>query len=100
MPGGPFTMGTSSEPWALDNEQPAHTVQVPSFFIDTTPVTNAAYTAFIADGGYGDPRWWTPDGWDHRQRAGLSAPMTWRRRAANGSIPCSASPSRSRPPSR
>jgi iron(II)-dependent oxidoreductase len=72
-------MGTSSEPWALDNEQPAHTVQVPSFFIDTTPVTNAAYTAFIADGGYDDPRWWTPDGWDHRQRAGLFAPMTWKR---------------------
>jgi len=79
VPGGPFTMGTSSEPWALDNERPAHTVQVPSFFIDTTPVTNAAYTAFIADGGYDDPRWWTLDGWDHRQRAGLSAPMTWKR---------------------
>jgi len=81
VPGGPFTMGTSGEPWALDNEKPAHTVRVPSFFIDTTPVTNAAYTAFIADGGYGDPRWWTPDGWDHRQRAGLSAPMTWKREA-------------------
>ena len=79
VPGGPFTMGTSSEPWALDNERPAHTVQVPSFFIDTTPVTNAAYTAFIADGGYDDPRWWTADGWEHRQRAGLAAPMTWKR---------------------
>jgi iron(II)-dependent oxidoreductase len=79
VPGGPFTMGTSSEPWALDNERPAHTVPVPSFFIDTTPVTNAAYTAFIADGGYDDPRWWTADGWDHRQRAGLSAPMSWKR---------------------
>ena len=26
VPGGPFTMGTSAEPWALDNERPAHTV--------------------------------------------------------------------------
>src|SRR6516162_6399485 len=26
VPGGPFTMGTSTEPWALDNERPAHTV--------------------------------------------------------------------------
>ena len=25
VPGGPFTMGTSTEPWALDNERPAHT---------------------------------------------------------------------------
>jgi len=79
VPGGPFTMGTSAEPWALDNERPAHTVHLPPFFIDTTPVTNAAYAEFIADGGYDDPRWWTPSGWEHRQKAGLSAPMTWRR---------------------
>src|SRR5690606_6771284 len=37
------------------------------------------YAQFIADGGYHDPRWWTPDGWAHRQRAGLVAPMHWRR---------------------
>ena len=28
VPGGPFTMGTSTEPWALDNERPAHQVDV------------------------------------------------------------------------
>jgi iron(II)-dependent oxidoreductase len=78
VPGGPFTMGTSAEPWALDNERPAHTVDVPGFWLDTTPVTNAAYAAFIADGGYDEPRWWTPDGWAHRQQAGLSAPLFWR----------------------
>ena len=59
VPGGPFTMGTSTEPWALDNERPAHTVDVPSFYLDTTPVTCGAYTEFIEDGGYDDPRWWT-----------------------------------------
>ena len=35
VPGGPFTMGTSTEPWALDNERPAHTADVAPFFIDT-----------------------------------------------------------------
>jgi gamma-glutamyl hercynylcysteine S-oxide synthase len=78
VPGGPFTMGTSTEPWALDNERPAHVVDVPAFYLDTTPVTNAAYAEFIADGGYDDPRWWTADGWAHRQRAGLKAPLSWR----------------------
>jgi gamma-glutamyl hercynylcysteine S-oxide synthase len=78
VPGGPFTMGTSTEPWALDNERPAHTVRVPAFYLDTAPVTNAAYAEFIADGGYGNPRWWTPAGWEHRQRAGLTAPLYWR----------------------
>jgi gamma-glutamyl hercynylcysteine S-oxide synthase len=78
VPDGPFTMGTSTEPWALDNERPAHVVDVPAFYLDTTPVTNAAYAEFIADGGYDDPRWWTADGWAHRQRAGLTAPLFWR----------------------
>jgi iron(II)-dependent oxidoreductase len=79
IPGGPFTMGTSAEPWALDNERPAHPVTVPGFYLDTTPVANAAYAEFIADGGYDDPRWWSPAGWDHRQKAGLAAPLYWRR---------------------
>jgi len=78
VPGGPFTMGTSTEAWALDNERPAHQVQVAPFFLDTVPVTNAAYAEFIADGGYGQQRWWSPAGWEHRQRAGLSAPLFWR----------------------
>ena len=79
VPGGPFTMGTSAEPWALDNERPAHTVDVPPFYIDTSPVTNAAYAEFIADGGYDERSWWTAAGWEHRQRAGLFAPQFWRR---------------------
>jgi iron(II)-dependent oxidoreductase len=77
--GGPFTMGTSSEPWALDNERPAHPVDVAPFFLDTTPVTNAAYAAFIAAGGYEEQRWWSQAGWEHRQQASLSAPLFWRR---------------------
>jgi iron(II)-dependent oxidoreductase len=77
VPGGPFTMGTSAEPWALDNERPAHQVDVPAFWLDVTPVTNAAYAAFIADGGYDDRRLWTAAGWAHRQRAGLTAPLFW-----------------------
>ncbi|MGW3728532.1 ergothioneine biosynthesis protein EgtB [Streptomyces sp. NPDC000851] len=79
VPGGPFTMGTSTEPWALDNERPAHRREVPPFYIDTTPVTNAAYQAFIEDGGYDDPRWWAADGWTHIRRHSIHAPAFWRR---------------------
>ncbi|MCK2242071.1 MULTISPECIES: ergothioneine biosynthesis protein EgtB [unclassified Crossiella] len=78
IPGGRFEMGTSTEPWALDNERPAHPVQVADFFLDTTPVTNGAYRQFIAAGGYDDERWWSEAGWAHRQRANLSAPLFWR----------------------
>jgi len=77
VPGGPFVLGSSTESWALDNERPAHTVHVPSFWLDTAPVTNAAFTDFLADGGYTDPRWWHPDGWALVQSAGLASPRTW-----------------------
>jgi gamma-glutamyl hercynylcysteine S-oxide synthase len=76
---GPFVMGTSGDPWAYDNERGAHTVDLPSFLIDVTPVSNAAYLAFMEDGGYDDPRWWHPDGWDRRTRTGKRAPAFWRR---------------------
>ncbi|WP_399188285.1 ergothioneine biosynthesis protein EgtB [Streptomyces sp. WAC 04229] len=79
VPGGPFTMGTSTEPWALDNERPAHRREVAPYFLDTTPVTNGAYRAFIDDGGYDDPRWWAPEGWDHIRRHSITAPLFWRR---------------------
>ncbi|QEV21565.1 ergothioneine biosynthesis protein EgtB [Streptomyces alboniger] len=79
VPGGPFTMGTSTEPWALDNERPAHRRLVPPFFIDTTPVTNAAYQRFIDDGGYEEMRWWSPAGWAMVRQNDLRAPLFWRR---------------------
>ncbi|MGW3624921.1 ergothioneine biosynthesis protein EgtB [Streptomyces sp. NPDC000880] len=79
VPGGPFTMGTSTEPWALDNERPAHQRVVPPFFIDTVPVTCGAYQAFIEDGGYMDRRWWTLEGWDQIRQHDLGAPLFWRR---------------------
>ncbi|MDH6554356.1 iron(II)-dependent oxidoreductase [Streptomyces sp. SAI-117] len=79
IPGGPFTMGTSSEPWALDNERPAHRREVAPFFIDTTPVTNGEYQAFIDDGGYDEPRWWTAEGWEHIRRHSITAPLFWHR---------------------
>jgi gamma-glutamyl hercynylcysteine S-oxide synthase len=82
IPGGPFTMGTSTEPWALDNERPAHVVDLLPFYLDTTPVTNAAYAGFIADGGYDDRRLWSPAGWEHRQQASLTAPLFWQRGGA------------------
>ncbi|WP_129842056.1 ergothioneine biosynthesis protein EgtB [Streptomyces sp. RFCAC02] len=81
VPGGPFTMGTDplADPWALDNERPAHTAHVAPFWLDTVPVTNADYQRFIDAGGYDDPRWWHPDGRRHLRRTGWNAPAFWRR---------------------
>ncbi|WP_017571758.1 DinB family protein, partial [Nocardiopsis halotolerans] len=43
VPEGPFTMGTDDGTWAYDNERPARTVDLGPYWIDTRPVTNAAY---------------------------------------------------------
>ena len=75
--GGAFEMGTSIEPWAFDNERPAHTVEVDPFWIDTTPVTNAEYIRFIDDGGYDDRRHWTDAGWEWRQETKTTGPEFW-----------------------
>ncbi|MEO3973805.1 ergothioneine biosynthesis protein EgtB [Streptomyces sp. CAU 1734] len=78
VPGGAFTMGTSAEPWALDNERPAHRREVPAFRLDTVPVTCGAYLAFIEDGGYRDPRWWAGEGFEQIRRHEIGAPLFWR----------------------
>ena len=79
IPAGPFTMGTSADPWAYDNERSAHVVDLPGYLIDTTPVTNRAFLAFVEDGGYDDPRHWTATGWAWCRDQGLSHPQFWER---------------------
>ncbi|MFI6348536.1 ergothioneine biosynthesis protein EgtB [Streptomyces sp. NPDC050560] len=82
VPGGAFTMGTTAEPWALDNERPAHRRLVPPFFLDTAPVTNGAYLLFMADGGYLRRQWWSDEGWAYRSEHAIEAPLFWRREGA------------------
>ncbi|ORJ53144.1 ergothioneine biosynthesis protein EgtB [Mycobacterium simiae] len=79
VPGGPFVLGVnaSSEPFSLDNERPAHVVDVPSFRIGRVPVTNGEWQQFMDDDGYRDPRWWSARGWEYRSSAGLAAPQFW-----------------------
>ena len=79
VPAGPFTLGTDGdvEPWSLDNERPAHTVDLPAYRIARVPVTNAEWQGFIDAGGYDDRAWWSDRGWEHRVRADLRAPLFW-----------------------
>jgi gamma-glutamyl hercynylcysteine S-oxide synthase len=79
VPRGPFTLGVdpADEPFALDNERPAHTVDVGPFWIGRVPVSNRQWREFIADGGYARPDLWSARGWAHRSEAGLERPMFW-----------------------
>ncbi len=79
VPAGPFVLGVDAadEPGSLDNERPAHLVDIPAFRIGRVPVTNAEWRVFIDDGGYRHRALWSALGWEHRQRAGLMAPQFW-----------------------
>ena len=74
---GPFPMGDPGAAFAYDNERPQHVVDVPAFEIDRTAVTNAAYRAFVEDGGYGRRELWSRDGWAWRQAHGVDRPLYW-----------------------
>jgi gamma-glutamyl hercynylcysteine S-oxide synthase len=76
--GGPFVMGTDDESWAYDNERDAHEVQLPAFWIDTAPITNAAYLEFVEAGGYADRRHWSDEGWAWRTESGAEHPQFWK----------------------
>ena len=92
VPPGSFLMGTddatlqelrsqSPPAWvakALESERPQHWVRITDgFWIDRYEVTNAAFQAFVAAGGYTTPAYWSDSGraWLARQRPGaLPAP--------------------------
>jgi iron(II)-dependent oxidoreductase len=79
IPAGPFRMGTDRPGFAYDNERRAHEVDLPDYWIETVPVTNRDYLAFLEAGGYREPRFWTEAGWAWREETAAEAPLYWRR---------------------
>jgi formylglycine-generating enzyme required for sulfatase activity len=60
-----------------DNEFPAMTIAVPSFKMDSLPVTNGRFFDFVASGAYQDSRWWLEEDWNWKVNAGLDHPNVW-----------------------
>jgi formylglycine-generating enzyme required for sulfatase activity len=83
VPAGSFQMGTEDvsslepPPWAvreLASEQPAHTVRITQgYWIDKYEVTNAAFRAFVEDGGYRTREYWSEEGWEWLGRQEVDA---------------------------
>jgi iron(II)-dependent oxidoreductase len=47
---------------------------VPDTEIDSQVITWARFAEFVADGGYDEPRWWTPEGWQWVRAVGRRSP--------------------------
>lgn len=66
IPGGDFMMGGDNDE-ALSDEFPKHAVQVDSFWMDATEVTNAQFQKFVAATGYITTAEKKPD-WDELKK--------------------------------
>ncbi|MBX9604453.1 MAG: SUMF1/EgtB/PvdO family nonheme iron enzyme [Bryobacteraceae bacterium] len=79
VPRGPATLGAARDgSFGWDNEFDAHTVDVREFFVDKCKVTNVQFAEFVRQGGYNDRALWTPEGWDWKERHGLTHPAFWK----------------------
>ncbi len=78
---GPVEIGSAirstESTFSFDCEGPRHTALLSPHAIADRTVTNGEWAAFIADGGYADPRHWLSDGWAWVQREAIAAPLYW-----------------------
>ena len=72
---------TAGEGFAFDCEGPRHEALVHPHALADRTVTNGEWAAFIADGGYRDPRHWLADGWAWVRAEEVAAPLYWEERA-------------------
>lgn len=68
VPGGHWQLGSPTGGFVFDLEKWAHDVDVPEFEIDAQPVNWGQYLEFVDDGGYDNPGFWLPPGWDWLER--------------------------------
>jgi len=80
--GGLVEIGHDGEGFAFDNESPRHRQFLRPYALANRLVTQGEWAAFIADGGYRDPRWWLSAGWDWVRANRIEAPLYWRRESA------------------
>ncbi|WP_109808146.1 ergothioneine biosynthesis protein EgtB [Sphingosinithalassobacter portus] len=76
---GLVEIGHDGDGFAFDCEGPRHRELLHPHAIADRTVTNGEWAAFIADGGYADPRHWLSDGWAWVQGEGIEAPLYWER---------------------
>lgn len=78
IPDGTYRIGSErGEAFVFDNEQWAHDVRLEPFAIARTPVTNAQFGEFVADGGYRTREFWSDEGWSWREGAAAQQPLYW-----------------------
>lgn len=80
IPAGSFFMGNSNvgdDAYYRNNypnELPQHSVYLSAYSISKYEITRGQYRAFLSDGGYYNPIYWSTEGWGYR---GLGSGGSW-----------------------
>jgi formylglycine-generating enzyme required for sulfatase activity len=68
IPAGDFLMGNSgNEGYESPAEFPQHSVYLPTYQIGKYEVTRGQFRRFIEAGGYDNPDYWSPQGWEWKE---------------------------------
>lgn len=85
VPAGPFLMGLpNNDLLAEDHEKPTREVYLSAFWVDVYPVTNGRFRLFIEAKGYDEPKWWTQEGWEWREKHKIRQPSQWEKGGWDG----------------
>jgi ergothioneine biosynthesis protein EgtB len=83
IPAGKACLGSRFDDLSFgwDNEFDEITIDVPSFSIESLPVTNGQFFEFVVSGGYENERNWLPDDWRWKELEQKKHPSCWLKRA-------------------
>jgi len=77
---GEFVRGSKES----KDAKPVRQIYLDEFMIGKYLVTNAEFKEFIKDGGYENKDYWTPEGWQWREKENISEPRSYHDRMWNG----------------
>ncbi|MCK5055530.1 MAG: SUMF1/EgtB/PvdO family nonheme iron enzyme, partial [Candidatus Aminicenantes bacterium] len=78
---GEFIRGSDA---GRKREKPVRTIYLDAYMIGKYPVTNEEYKNFIDDGGYANEDFWTPEGWQWKEKEKIRESLFWHDRKWNG----------------
>jgi formylglycine-generating enzyme required for sulfatase activity len=76
VPGGSFVMGSDpgeGSTWEI----PETVLELETYYIERTEVTNAQYWRFMSEYGYQNSVYWSDEGWDWKTANEIEAPKGW-----------------------
>ncbi|PSF37137.1 ergothioneine biosynthesis protein EgtB [Aphanothece hegewaldii CCALA 016] len=76
IPSGEFIIGNDGIE-AQDNERPSYLIELDTYWIDIYPVTCGEYREFMETGGYQKSEFWSPGGWQWKEKQAISQPLYW-----------------------